>query len=115
MASSREIGVDPQQRWAQPAERRIITHADGTQTLPFGYLPKFFKFLWDKAAERREAAGFNGAMHDGGAREIEAQIRIYEAGQKGVMPEAWVEFQREFDRATDPEYTKYLELKKKFE
>jgi hypothetical protein len=75
----------------------------------------FFTFLLKKAQIKRLNAGYSGDGGDGGAREIENSIKIYKAGMEGTLPDVWIGYWKEFQMENDPEYAKYLELKKKFE
>lgn len=57
----------------------------------------------------------NGPHAGGGVVTLQNEIAVYQAGQKGVIPERWSGYKAKFDRETDPEYAEHLRLKKKFE
>ena len=67
------------------------------------------------ADNKRKNAAYSGDMGDGGAKMLEDQVDIYRAGMSGRIPPVWLEYHKEFTNVSDPEYQKYLELKKKFE
>lgn len=75
----------------------------------------FFIFLRRKANTLREDAGYNGEQTDGGASALIQQVEIYEAAMSKTIPDCWRKDYADFVKQIDPEYTKYLELKKKFE
>ena len=75
---------------------------------------QFLEFLLDKAKVLEDNAGYSGAHHDGGARELRNQVEIYISGQYNEMPEKWERYAKEFETKNDPEYQDYLRLKKKF-
>lgn len=75
----------------------------------------FFSFLLHKASELRSNAGYSGMHTDGGASELEAQIKCYWAGVEGKMPNIWELYHTEYKKVSDIEYTEYLRLKKKFD
>jgi hypothetical protein len=77
-------------------------------------IPNFLDYLTNVAKGLGDDAGFSGAMNDGGQRALENEIFAYKCGQEGTIPLNWMEYIRDFKRLNDPEYTKYLELKKKF-
>lgn len=75
----------------------------------------FFIFLRRKANTLQENAGYSGDNTDGGARILIQQVEIYEAAMSKTIPDCWRKDYDAFVKQTDPEYAKYLELKKKFE
>ena len=60
------------------------------------------------AKNRRDSAGMQGSMHDGGAGELEMQVRFYRLGAEGRFPEEW----RQYKPFLDPDYETYLRLKR---
>jgi hypothetical protein len=64
-----------------------------------------------KEAKNREmSAAYGGERGDGGARILRAQVEIFRAGLDGRIPDEW----KSYEKQLDPEYKRYLELKKKF-
>jgi len=74
-------------------------------------LSKLKNKMTQEAHDRRESAGFNGEMGDGGASQLECEWKFYTYGIQSVVPPEWEHFLKE----CDPEYKDYLRLKKKFE
>jgi len=68
-----------------------------------------------KADTLAYAAGIDGQYHDGGASEIRRECTMYEAGMNRTVPKIWELLVKQMADLNDPEYQKYLELKKKFE
>lgn len=64
-----------------------------------------------EAEARRDSAGHNGRMDDGGAGWLENQVKFYTYGQNGEIPEEW----NKIAQTLDPEYETYQRLKRKFE
>lgn len=62
------------------------------------------------AAVKKENAGRDGEMHDGGARELLMQVKFYQAGAAGVLPEEWAAYARH----ADPDWETYQRLRRKF-
>lgn len=62
------------------------------------------------AAQAREDAGYGGRHDDGGASRLEDQVKFYNYGRAGAIPAEW----KPYAKHLDPDYQKYLELKKKF-
>lgn len=56
-------------------------------------------------------AGFSGAYDDGGATRLRDAVKYYKYGCEMIVPPEW----KQYLIKLDPEYEKYLELKKKFE
>ena len=68
------------------------------------------------AAEgKAEAAGFNGAYHDGGCGTMLRELNAYKEGLRGVVPNFLFSYYTQAENEADPEYPKYQELKEKFE
>lgn len=78
------------------------------------------RIIASEVKRRRDIAGFNGAHHDGGAGELEMQLRFFEHGIRYVnsncqrMPSEWADMVKQAERETDPEYQEYLRLQRKF-
>lgn len=72
------------------------------------------EYILLEAQSRRISAAYGGAMHDNGASDLESQVEVYVAGLKRVSPSCWEPLVQAFNRDHDPDYAKYLELKKKF-
>jgi len=70
------------------------------------------------ADEARDAAGYNGSSHDGGARERENQVEWFVLGMRyprdGRIPKDWESAAADVARAADPEYAEYKRLHAKF-
>lgn len=62
------------------------------------------------AHKRREDAGYEGRSSDGGARELEEQVKFYNYGRAGAVPEEW----KQYANQLDPEYQEFLRLQQKF-
>jgi len=70
------------------------------------------------AEKRREDAGYSGHASDGGARELELQVKFFNYGWDAASniglasstPNEW----KEFEIQLDPDYAQYQKLKKKF-
>jgi hypothetical protein len=74
----------------------------------------FLKFLLKQAQIARSNAAFGGAMHDGGASQLEDQVEVYLAGIRLSIPEQWTSRKQKHMRETDPDYAVFLKLKEKF-
>lgn len=70
--------------------------------------------LLEEANDRDECDALNGKP-GGYARIVKRELDIYRAGLQGRWPEIWKHIKVEAERRKDPQYAKYLELKKKFE
>lgn len=71
-----------------------------------------------KAATAALNAGYSGAMNDGGARSSVNEFVTFLDGIRWVLHGNAGKYQPivdEYSKSQDPEYPKYLELKKKFE
>lgn len=77
-------------------------------------IDKVIELVLRDARNRKESAGFSGRWDDGGASTLETQVEYYNYGRAGTVPPAWAKFVQQADRESDPEYAKYLELKRKF-
>lgn len=75
---------------------------------------QFLEFLVDKVKELEMNAGYSGAMHDGGSRDLNNQIECYIHGQHSELPTLWKTYYDEFKVKNDPEYKLYQRLKQKF-
>lgn len=74
------------------------------------------KNLYLKAADNAEQnAGFSGLMSDGGASVMRKQVKAFMDGLDQVVPDFLAPYVTQIVRESDPEYAKYLELKKRFE
>jgi len=73
-------------------------------------IKKIMDLVLDAARQARESAGLSGSWGDGGASVLEAQVKFYNYGKRGVIPDEW---KTHTDKA-DPEYATYLRLKEKF-
>ena len=73
-------------------------------------IDKLIEIVLTAAADARESAGYGGRMDDGGASRLEDQVKFYNYGRNGIVPPEWETYKKELD----PEYQRYLELKKKF-
>lgn len=71
--------------------------------------------LREEADDVERNAAYGGAMHDGGASRMRAEVIAYEAGLKRTIPPFLEPFVKQIEREEDPEYSKFLELKRKFE
>lgn len=78
-------------------------------------LAQFIAFANQVASNKRESSGFSGSWNDGGASRLEENIKTWHAGLEGKIPESLKDIVTDFEHSIDPEYQKYLELKKKFE
>lgn len=71
------------------------------------------------AAQQKEAAGYNGSFHDGGASVVEEKVQAFKAGMELRIPEFWsAQYAETYDRylkVQDPEWQNYQRLKAKFE
>lgn len=72
---------------------------------------KLTEIILKATARKEDDAGYEGGMNDGGASRLREQVKFFMYGFNLVVPPEW----REFQVQLDPEYQKYLELKKKFE
>jgi hypothetical protein len=81
--------------------------------------PGFIAYVRRIAEDKRQSAGYNGEWSDGGAGELEKMASCFEAGLIGAVPACLKKYYDEFEiqwaKDNDPEYKKYLELKKKFD
>ncbi len=72
------------------------------------------RLVLQDAENRRQDAGYGGHMHDGGAASVEAQVKFYEYGQKGVVPPEWKEHEIRVRNEADPEWAEHQRLQEKF-
>jgi hypothetical protein len=75
------------------------------------FTSRIIDIILKDAENIRITAGFYGSFDDGGASVLESQVKFYEYGARGIIPPEW----KKYENKLDPEYSKYLELKKKFE
>lgn len=80
-------------------------------------MASFIEHALRKAQTQRDNAGMSGSHHDGGASTIEGMITTWLDGAQGQLPSVYplVDMHKQWVRESDPEYQKYLELKKRFE
>lgn len=71
--------------------------------------------LEEDAKSREVDAGYSGSWGDNGAGALRDKIAIYRHGMAKTIPPEWTRLAREIIKQEDPEYKKFLELKKKFE
>ncbi len=72
-------------------------------------------YLLNVAHNKRESAGYSGRMDDDGAKSLEDQIECFRAGLDNRVPECWTHYVSDFKKISDPEYSEYMRLKKKFD
>lgn len=60
-------------------------------------------------------AAYSGSMSDSGASRKRENLEFWISGIRQDVPKQYAQLSDEFERKKDPEYEKYLELKKKFE
>lgn len=69
-----------------------------------------------EAADKIEKdCAYSGTMHDGGASRMRSEVIAYEAGLRRIIPSFLEPFVKQIEKEEDPEYSKFLELKRKFE
>jgi hypothetical protein len=68
-----------------------------------------------KAEEARDLAGWDGGIGDRGASRMETQAEFYLAGMNGEVPSEWSDLLAEVKKESDPEYSEYARLRRKFE
>lgn len=73
-------------------------------------IKKLIEIILKDAKLREENAGLEGGMHDGGSGRLRDQVKFFMYGYEMIIPPEWKQYHNELD----PEYEKYLELKKKF-
>lgn len=73
-------------------------------------IDKLIELALKDAENKRLDAGYGGHMHDGGASQIEAEVKFYQYGLAGRIPPEWEKYEKQLD----PEWVEYLRLKKKF-
>lgn len=78
-------------------------------------IDKFLSFLERKHHKLQVDAGLNGDTYSPAAYRLRTELDAYQAARSGVLPESWKKDYSDFIKQQDPEYEKYLELKKKFE
>ncbi len=60
-------------------------------------------------------AAYGGHHHDGGGGRIKSEAEFYLMGMNGEVPKEWEKDWKQLQKESDPDYEKYLSLKKKFE
>jgi uncharacterized protein YihD (DUF1040 family) len=75
---------------------------------------KLFPIVEAHARQLRDDAGYSGAMNDGGAGIVLAQLKFYKYGRDRVIPPEWSQYAKDYARSVDPDYSEYLRLKEKF-
>lgn len=73
------------------------------------------KRVKDLADDLEMNAAYSGSMSDGGASRKRENLEFWISGIRQEIPKQYAQLADEFERKKDPEYEKYLELKKKFE
>jgi hypothetical protein len=73
------------------------------------------RLVLKEAENKRNDAGYGGRWDDGGAGAMEAQVRFYEYGQKGIIPPEWEKLAKQVKNEGDPEWQEYQRLRKHFE
>lgn len=69
----------------------------------------------DLADNLERNAAYSGSMSDGGASRKRENLEFWLSGVRQDVPKQYAQLANEFESKKDPEYQKYLELKKKFE
>ena len=69
----------------------------------------------DLADDLEMNAAYGGSMSDGGASRNRENLKFWLSGVRQGIPKQYAQLAEEFESRKDPEYQKYLELKKKFE
>lgn len=77
-------------------------------------LTELVHYILDQTHRAREDAGYGGEMGDRGASATENQLLIFIHGLRQELPSIWEPVIAEAVKHRDPEYHKYLQLKKKF-
>ena len=78
-------------------------------------IEKIIELVLKNAKKRKENAGYNGSMDDGGASILKTQVEFYKAGMNGTIPSQWNQYAEEIRKVSDPEFAEYMRLKNKFE
>lgn len=69
----------------------------------------------DLADDLEMNAAYSGSMSDSGASRKRENLAFWLSGVRQDVPKQYAQLANEFESKKDPEYQKYLELKKKFE
>jgi thiamine kinase-like enzyme len=77
-------------------------------------LSKVLAIVKEDIENRRTIAAYNGERSDGGAGHIQRELDVFLAVVNGHFPPTWKSYIEKAKQEGDPEYEKYLELKKKF-
>lgn len=68
-----------------------------------------------EAANRRETAAHNGSFGDGGATDLENQVRAWNAGRQGKIPSTWIPYYEHVEKSASIEAKERAELKRLFD
>lgn len=68
------------------------------------------EIVMKEATNREMSAAYGGERGDRGASILRGEVEMYKAGMEGRVPDSW----KKYEKQLDPEYKRYLELKKKF-
>lgn len=77
-------------------------------------IDKIIVLVHRAAQDARVDAGMTGRWDDGGAGSLEMQIEFFNYGRHGITPPSWSKFAQQAAAEADPDYAKYIELRKKF-
>ena len=66
------------------------------------------------ADERATSAAYGGERNDGGASVYREQVKFFSYGLRNELPPEWKSFERKVSKESDPEYSEFLRLKRKF-
>jgi hypothetical protein len=73
-------------------------------------IDKIIELVLQDAVDKELGASQAGGFGDNGASRLREQVAFYNYGRYGIIPQEWGKYTNKLD----PEYQKYLELKKKF-
>lgn len=65
----------------------------------------------EEATNKEKNASYSGTMGDGGGDRLREQVRFYQMGQNGEIPDEW----KQQVEQLDPEWKEFQRLKQKFE
>jgi hypothetical protein len=77
-------------------------------------IDSFLKFIANKAEEIQNSDRYGGYHGPSEGDRLIRDIRAYEAGTWGKIPEQWDKLVKEWARENDPEYAEFKRLKEKF-
>lgn len=69
----------------------------------------------EEADDKRISAGYSGSWSDGGCAQMLDALRLFAYGWNHEFPPEWRNTIKQQENEKDPEYEKFLELKKRFE